>query len=188
MYFTKYTLDQRKQNDQPAATFYMIHYGTCTKRHRRETNAVELVQYEAGLFFFFFISHQISYIKLFKVIYIYLSKGPIHHLIKYKNTDSESWFMNTNPFLQPLLVLRFWSSHFVRFKSIGAYMYHSIWVGFLMFCFTITKSNLLLHLPLILFQYFGARKIPFEAQHLGMWCNCMSHLNAERNKICLEKI
>lgn len=53
MYFTKYTLDQRKQNDQPAATFYMIHYGTCTKRHRRETNAVELVQYEAGLFYFF---------------------------------------------------------------------------------------------------------------------------------------
>lgn len=57
---------------------------------RRETNAVKLVQYEAGLFFFFVISHQISYIKLFKVIYIYLSKGPIHHLIKYKNTDSES--------------------------------------------------------------------------------------------------
>lgn len=66
----------------------MIYYGTCTKRHCRETNAVERVQYEAGLFFFF--SHQISYIKLFKVIYIYLSKGPIHHLIKYKNTDSES--------------------------------------------------------------------------------------------------
>lgn len=140
------------------------------------------------IIFFFLISHQTSYFKLFKVIYIYLSKGPIHHLIKYKNTDSESWFMNTNPFLQPLLVLRFWSSHFVRFKSIGAYMYHSIWVGFLMFCFTITKSNLLLHLPLILFQYFGARKRPFEAKHLGMWCNCMNHLNAERNKICLEKI
>lgn len=86
MYFTKYTLDQRKQKDQPAAIFDMIHYGTCTKRHCRETNAEELVNTKLGYFFF---SHQISYIKLFKVIYIYLSKGPIHHLIKYKNTDSE---------------------------------------------------------------------------------------------------
>lgn len=175
MYFTKYTLDQRKQNDQPAATFDVIHYGTCTKRHCRWN----LSSIWSWVIFFF--SHQILYIKLFKVIYIYLSKGPIHHLIKYKNTDSESWFMNTTPFLQPLLVLRFWSSHFVRFKSIGAYMYHILWVGFLLltwllFCFTITKSNLLLHLRLILFQYFGARKRPFETKHLGVIRKCSKQL------------
>lgn len=63
------TLYQRKRNDLVAATFEVVHHDTCTKR--QETNAVELVQYEALIFFFHIKFHN----KFFKVIYIYISKG-----------------------------------------------------------------------------------------------------------------
>lgn len=47
--YLKKTLYQRKRNDLVAATFEVVHHDTCTKR--QETNAVELVQYEALIFF-----------------------------------------------------------------------------------------------------------------------------------------
>lgn len=48
--YLKKPLYQRKRNDLVAATFEVVHHDTCTKR--QETNAVELVQYEALIFFF----------------------------------------------------------------------------------------------------------------------------------------
>lgn len=57
--YLKKPLYQRKRNDLVAATFEVVHHDTCTKR--QETNAVELVQYEALIFFFtlnFIISFQ----------------------------------------------------------------------------------------------------------------------------------